>query len=139
MRFAFQRLRLFDGGLDIPRPILRVRVKGPRRSALADVLVDSGASDMMFPRTFLEGLGVLFSGEKCEASSFCGERHEADVGTVGLQFGGGYFELTTRVLAFHGKCIPVLGLRDFFNRYLVAFDAGALSLFISEPRRPPLH
>jgi len=134
MRFAFQRLRLSDGSLDCPRPLLNVSVVGPRRHAPALMLVDSGSSETMLPKRFLEALGVQFSGEKSEVSSFCAERHEAEVAAVTLRFGGGRFEVSTRVLGFPGQCVPVLGLRDFFGRYVVSFDAGGLSFFVSEPR-----
>ena len=99
------------------------------------MLVDSGASDSMLPKAFLASLGVQFSGEKATVHSFAGEGYEADVASVRLVFGGGRFDLTTRVLGFPGACIPVLGMSDFFNRYFVAFDAGTLMFMVSEPRR----
>jgi hypothetical protein len=30
--------------------------------------------------------------------------------------------------------VPVLGLRDFFQRYVVTFDAARLTLFVREQR-----
>ena len=100
------------------------------------MLVDSGACETMLPAPLLEALGVRYSGEKLAVCSFSGQQSEAEVGAVRVSFGGGRFELTTRVLGYPGFCVPVLGMRDFFNRYFVAFDAGALAYFVEEPRRP---
>jgi predicted aspartyl protease len=116
-----------------------VTVAGQRRSAPTAMLVDSGASDTMIARDFLEHLGVHLSSEKREVLSFSGERHEADVAMATIRFGGGRFELRTSILAFPGRRVPILGMRDFFNRYLVAFDAGGSSFFVSEPKQATTH
>jgi hypothetical protein len=135
VRFRFLKLPLASGVLDHPRPFLNVNVVGPRRQRPAAMLVDSGASDSMLPKAFLAGLGVEFSGEKAVVGSFTGEVYEADIASVRLSFGGGKFDLMTRVLGFPGPCIPVLGVSDFFNRYFVAFDTSAQVFMVSEPRR----
>jgi hypothetical protein len=134
VRFAFHRLRLADGSLDYPRPMLSVCIIGPRRRASQMMLVDSGASDTILSKGFLESLGVQFTGEKQEVYSFAGDRYEAEVAAARLSFGGGRFELSSRVLAFPGGCVAALGIRDFFNRYIVTIDAGGLVLHVTEPR-----
>ncbi|MGC4116028.1 MAG: aspartyl protease family protein [Myxococcales bacterium] len=135
MKWRYSRLLLSDGTLDQPRPYLRVRITGPRAEGAAVMLVDSGAGDTILPRTMLEDLGVAFTGEKVRISSFAGEEFDTDIGAVRIRFGGGQFDLTTRVLAFPGPCIPVLGTREFFERYFVAFDAGAGAFMVAEPQR----
>ena len=134
MRFRYQRLRFPDGSLDEPRPFLPVTVEGPRKRANMLMLVDSGAGDTILARQFLELLGVTFSGEKVAVGSFDYRTREADVGAVRLRFGGGRFDLVTRVLAFPGRCMPVLGQRVFFERFFVGFNASKGIFVVDEPR-----
>ncbi len=82
---------------------------------------------------------MLCTGEKVQVAAFDGRAQEADVGTVRISFGGGRFELTTRVLGFPGQCLPVLGIRDFFQRYRVSFEAASLCFFVEELRASPRH
>lgn len=135
MKWRYSRLPLSDGSLDEPRPYLRVRLTGPKADGAALMLVDSGAGDTILPLAMLVDLGVAFSGEKVRISSFAGEAFETEVGAVRVRFGGARFDLTTRVLAFPGPCIPILGTRAFFERYFVAFDAGSGVFMVEEPRR----
>lgn len=139
MRFAYCRHPLGpDGELDDPRPYLDVRVLGTERSADTQMLVDSGSAETMLPKFFLDALGAQYSGEKARVTGFAGgDFPEAEVTTVRLLFGRGRFELRTRVLAFPGVCIPVLGHRDFFLRYYVAFDAARGEFVVAEPARYP--
>jgi hypothetical protein len=134
LKFDYLRIPFLTGAPALPRPVLKVRVIGPSDWAVAWMLVDSGADETVLPQRFLERLGVSFSSERAVLGGMGQDRIEGKVGSVAMEFGIGQFSFNSRVIAGPDMPIPVLGHRDFFERYFVCFEAGRRQFLVSEPR-----
>jgi hypothetical protein len=59
----------------ILRPIITIRIIGPKASARWDALVDSGADETLFPLSITEALGIELDQQlTSEAAGITGER-----------------------------------------------------------------
>jgi len=124
MKFGYLDLPLHEGARSRPRPILYVRVAGPRRGILLPMLVDSGADETLIPASIARALEIRPGPEVAPLSSFSGEQLLAAVARVRLSFGGTAFGFESRLLFHEQVHVACLGHRDFFNLHRVTFDAS---------------
>jgi hypothetical protein len=90
MKFAYREyLSVFPGTNDyrlILRPVITIRIIGPKSEARWDALVDSGADETLFPLSLAEVLGVELDQEFIiEAAGISGDRLKIQYGDVVLR------------------------------------------------------
>ncbi len=75
----------------ILRPIITIRIIGPKASARWDALVDSGADETLFPLSIAEALGIELDQQlTSEAAGITGERLRIQYGDVELRLESGH-------------------------------------------------
>ena len=89
MKFAYREyVSVFPGTNDfrlILRPIITIRVIGPKADARWDALVDSGADETLFPLSLAEALGIELDQQMTsEAAGISGDRLKIHYGDVEL-------------------------------------------------------
>lgn len=87
MRFAYREyVSVFSGTDDyrlILRPVITLRIIGPKSAARWDALVDSGADETLFPLSLAEVLGVELDQElTSQAAGISGDRLEVQYGVL---------------------------------------------------------
>ena len=89
------------------------------------MVIDSGAAETLVPASALSAIGVSISKDEIELAGVGGARLTARLARVRIEFGGGRFVLDSRVAAVPEPFTQpaILGSRDFFLRYYVAFAA----------------
>ena len=90
MKFAYREyVSVFPGTNDyrlILRPVITIRIIGPKSEARWDALVDSGADETLFPLSLAEVLGVELDQEFIsEAADISGDRLKIQYGDVVLR------------------------------------------------------
>ncbi len=90
MKFPYREyVSVFPGSTDfrlILRPVITIRVVGPKADARWDALVDSGADETLFPLSLAEVLGVELDEELIsEAAGISGDRLKIQYGDVELR------------------------------------------------------
>ncbi|MFN0054416.1 MAG: aspartyl protease family protein [Planctomycetales bacterium] len=90
MKFAYREyVGVFPGTNDfrlILRPIITVRIVGPKADARWDALVDSGADETLFPLSIAEALGIDLDPQMTsEASGITGDRLKIQYGDAELR------------------------------------------------------
>lgn len=90
MKFPYREyVSVFPGSTDfrlILRPVITIRVVGPKADARWDALVDSGADETLFPLSLAEVLGVELDEELIsEAAGISGDRLKIQYGDVDLR------------------------------------------------------
>lgn len=94
MKFAYREyVSIYPGSNDyrlILRPIVTIRIIGPKAEARWDALVDTGADETLFPLSLAEVLGVELNHElTSEAAGISGDRLKIYYGEVELQIESG--------------------------------------------------
>jgi hypothetical protein len=94
MKFAYREyVSIFPGTNDyrlILRPIITIRVVGPKSDARWDALVDSGADETLFPMSLAEALGVELDQQlTSEVAGISGDRLKIHYGDVELRIESG--------------------------------------------------
>lgn len=128
MRFAYREyISAFQGASDyrlIVRPVITIRVIGPKADARWDALVDSGADETLFPLSLAELLGVRLDQEMTsEAAGISGERLKIQYGDVELRI-----ESDQRVVAWK----TTVGFVDFgsaSDEVIILGRGGCLDFF----------
>lgn len=134
MKFCYLGLPLPDGTLDRPRPLLPVEIRGPRRSARSQMLVDSGSDWSLVNAGLLRALGAEPTGEQVTLFGFSGEGGLlGDVFRVEFVFGDGRFRFVSTVVGHPAVQLHIFGHRDFFNRFQVGFEAGRGLFTVQDP------
>lgn len=90
MKFAYREyVSVFPGTNDyrlILRPVITIRIIGPKSEARWDALVDSGADETLFPLSLAEVLGIALDQEFIsEAAGISGDRLKIQYGDVVLR------------------------------------------------------
>lgn len=90
MKFAYREyISVFPGTNDyrlILRPVITIRIIGPKSDARWDALVDTGADETLFPLSLAEVLGVELDQELIsEAAGISGDRLKIQYGDVVLR------------------------------------------------------
>ena len=94
MKFDYRGyVSVFPGTKDyrlILRPVITIRVIGPKAEARWDALVDSGADETLFPRSLAEALGVELDSQRTSvAAGISGEPLKIQYGDVELRLESG--------------------------------------------------
>ncbi len=94
MKFPYREyISAYPGTSDyrlILRPVITIRIVGPRSEARWDALVDSGADETLFPMSLAEVLGVELDDQlTSEAAGISGDRLKIHYGDVELQIENG--------------------------------------------------
>ncbi len=94
MKFAYREyVGVFPGTSDyrlILRPVITIRIVGPKSDARWDALVDSGADETLFPLSLAEALGVELDQQlTSEAAGISGVRLTIHYGDVELRIESG--------------------------------------------------
>jgi predicted aspartyl protease len=94
MKFAYREyVSIFPGTNDyrlILRPVITIRVVGPKSDARWDALVDSGADETLFPVSLAEALGIELNQQlTSEAAGISGDRLKIHYGDVELRIESG--------------------------------------------------
>ncbi|MBX3452309.1 MAG: hypothetical protein KF777_22325 [Planctomycetaceae bacterium] len=94
MKFAYREyVSIYPGSNDyrlILRPIVTIRIIGPKAEARWDALVDTGADETLFPLSLAEVLGVELNHElTSEAAGISGDRLKIYYGEVEVQIESG--------------------------------------------------
>lgn len=90
MRFPYREyISIFPGTTDyrlILRPVITMRVKGPKADARWDALLDTGADETLFPVSLADILGIeLDRRHTSEAVGVSGDRLRIHYGNVEIQ------------------------------------------------------
>jgi hypothetical protein len=90
MKFAYREyVSIFPGSEDyrlILRPVITIRLIGPKAEARWDALVDSGADETLFPLSLAEVLGIELDQQMTsEAAGVSSDRLKIHYGDVELQ------------------------------------------------------
>ena len=90
MKFAYREyVSAFPGTNDyrlILRPVITIRVVGPKSDARWDALVDSGADETLFPLSLADALGIELDQQMTsEAAGISGDRLKIFYGDVELR------------------------------------------------------
>ena len=133
MRFRYRSIISFDAEKGTPlllmRPEIPVTVVGTRGTVTYSALVDTGADNVVFPRSVADELGIeLHPCERCRATGFGGGTVSLLSGLTTLEIGDSQERLrwTTRVL--FNDCEPeqdeivLLGYLGFLEFFQANFD-----------------
>lgn len=90
MKFAYREyVSVFPGTKDfrlILRPVITIRIIGPKAGARWDALVDTGADETLFPWSLAETLGIELDHQMTsEAAGISGDRLKIHYGHVDLR------------------------------------------------------
>jgi predicted aspartyl protease len=101
MKFSYREyISQFPGTSDfrlILRPVITVRIAGPKSEARWDALVDTGADETLLPLSLAELLGVELDREATSlAAGISGDKLTIHYGDVKLQIAVGNKEITWR-------------------------------------------
>jgi hypothetical protein len=139
MKFPYRSLPVASGGAGEPEPIVRVVLVGPRGRAITRAVVDSGSVETMLPAEALELAGIAVSSEEVLLSGIGGASVACRVAQARLELAHGRIQYESRVCAFPRgtRQLAVLGRKDLFLRYYVAFAAreGEGAFWINEYRQ----
>jgi hypothetical protein len=137
MRFPYQSLPVAGGGAGEPEPIVHVIVVGPRGRAITRAVVDSGSVETMLPEEALELAGIAVSPEEVLLSGIGGASVACRVAQARIELAHGRIQYESRVCAFPRgtRQLAVLGRKDLFLRYYVAFAAREGVFWINEYRQ----
>jgi hypothetical protein len=128
MRFPYREyLSVFPGANDyrlILRPVITIRIIGPKSEARWDALVDTGADETLFPISLANLLGVeLDQRQTSEAAGISGDRLKIYYGEVDIQI-----ELDQQTVAWR----TVVGFVDFGSvddEVIILGQGGCLDFF----------
>jgi hypothetical protein len=116
-------------------PLLRIDFHGPKGHSGIRALVDSGSMETMIPESVLRRIGVPATAEEVELTGMAGQKAFGHVAQVEAQFDETPFMSRVVVVPDDVVAIPILGHRDFFLKFWVAFDAPNRVFFIAPGRR----
>jgi hypothetical protein len=133
MRFPYrQYISQYPGSSDfrlILRPVITVRIGGPRASARWDALVDTGADETLLPLSRGELLGVILDRDATsQAAGITGELLTILYGDVEFQIGDGHetarWRTTVRFVDFGSADdeVIVLGHGGCLDYFTAEFD-----------------
>jgi predicted aspartyl protease len=107
-------------------PLLKATLVGTNGRARLNMLIDSGSNETMIGKTVANRLGLTVSNEEVELTGMAGSRAIGRVGAATIEFGFGRYSFRSRiVVAPDFESHPVLlGVRDFFLRHRVVFQAS---------------
>ncbi len=108
-----------------PAPIARVTLRHPEgERSVADVpmLIDSGADATLLPKSAVESLGIIGTGERYQLMGFDGATSDSEVVRVGLVFMNKMFR--GRFLVIDAE-VGVVG-RNVLNNVRLLLDGPAL-------------
>ena len=122
MRVAY---RTFPGpnGSILYYPFIRVRVgkKRGQTTRFFEALVDSGASDCMFPESIASAIGIRIESGRKDARNVIGGQQDVWIHPIVLYVG----EHALHINAAFAKTLPVAGLLGrvgFFDHFKITFD-----------------
>jgi hypothetical protein len=110
-----------DGTMVRYRPIVPIRIFGPKGSRLVDGCLDSGSDDTIFPISLAKTLGLDLSGSQVGAA------HPVGGASVTYQFIAVSMTLSNGTESFHWQA--VVGFVDLPLRWALLGHAGFLLLF----------
>jgi hypothetical protein len=122
MRAPYRTFPGPDGSI-LYYPFIRIRVGIARGTTTRffEALVDSGASDCMFPESIASAIGIKVESGKNEFRNGIGGPQEVWTHPIVLYVG----EHTLPINAAFAKTLPVgglLGRRGFFDHFKITFD-----------------
>ena len=132
MRVPYTRMP--DGNSVQWMPYLQVALVGPAGRSQLPMLVDSGSMESLVPDRYLQRLGVPIDGEEVTLMGAGGREFTGRAAELRIEFRQHSF--VSRVLAFPGdvRSPPILGHRDFFLNFWVAFDTSGHGFHVSPAR-----
>ena len=149
MKFRYRSIISLDFEQGTPfflmRPEIPVTVIGSRGRATYSALVDTGADNVVFPRSVADELGIeLHPSERCQATGFGGGTVSLLSGQATLEIGDAQERLrwTTRVL--FNDCEPeqdeivLLGYLGFLEFFQANFDGPKGWLELTPSARLPI-
>lgn len=129
----------FPQGRIAPRPILKLTLVNGARKFTCYAIIDSGADHCVFPRAFMQPLGLDPLATPIEMSSGIGTMavptHFANLilNVQGLFQFSAYVGFTTGLDALG---VGLLGQTGFFDRFNIAFRLGEKKCLIEVPDYP---
>jgi predicted aspartyl protease len=126
--FQQQFTQLYDKNgqlIDSWAPLLMVTLVGTNRVRLR-MLVDSGSTETLIGETLARAVGLMVTNTEVELTGMGGSRAIGRVASATIEYGLGRFSFKSRVVVAPDfeEHHALLGIRDFFLRHRVTFDAS---------------
>ena len=125
-RQQFTQLHDKHGQLvDVWAPLLMTRLLGTRHVRVR-MLVDSGSTESLIGETLARAVGLMVTNEEVELTGLGGSKAIGRVASATIEYGLGRFSFKSRVVVAPDfeEHHALLGIRDFFLRHRVTFDAS---------------
>ena len=133
MKFRYRSIISLDAEQGTPfllmRPEIPVTVIGSRGSVTYSALVDTGADNVVFPRSVADELGIeLHPSERCQATGFGGGTVSLLSGQATLEIGDAQDRLRWTARVLFNDCEPeqdeivLLGYLGFLEFFQANFD-----------------